>query len=99
MGMGRESDMPKEVGARLSVKWGYDVDVELSVSKRKWSKITRGHDVTIRGSGYYYEGDFFWDYWHFSGGLDGRLTVSYGSPKDVITVERASSARRERHSS
>jgi hypothetical protein len=57
-------------------------DAELSVSKRNWLKITRGHNVTIRGSGYYYEGDFRWDYWHFSGALDGKLTVSYGSPKN-----------------
>src|SRR3954469_19597664 len=51
-------------------------DAELSVSKRNWLKITRGHNVTIRGRGYYYEGDFLWDYWHFSGALDGKLTVS-----------------------
>lgn len=74
--------MPKGPAARLSVSWGYDVTVELVVSKRNWSKIMRGHDLTIRGSGYYYEGDFFWDFWDFAGGIDGELIVRYGSPKD-----------------
>jgi hypothetical protein len=38
--------------------------------------------MTIPGKGYYYEGDFFEDFWHFSGGIDGRLEVTYGSPDD-----------------
>jgi hypothetical protein len=67
---------------RLSVRWGYDVKVELLVSERNWSKVLKGESVTIRGGGYYYEGDFFWDYWDFSGGIDGDLQVRYGSPKD-----------------
>jgi hypothetical protein len=46
------------------------------------SKISKGKKVTIRGKGYYYEGEFFWDYWDFSGGIDGELEVRYGSPKD-----------------
>jgi hypothetical protein len=66
----------------LSVSWGYDVCVELRISKRNWSKISRGERVTIRGNGYYYEGEFFWDYWNFSGGIDGELRVTYASPKD-----------------
>lgn len=68
--------------ATLAVSWGYDVSVELVVSKENWSKILRGNQVRIRGRGYYYEGDFFWDYWNFRGGLDGELIVNYGSPKD-----------------
>ncbi len=43
--------------------------------------MARGDKVTIRGSDYYYEGEFFWDYWDFFGGLDGELIVRYGSPK------------------
>ena len=67
----------------LRASWCYDiVEVELSVSKRNWTKIVKGQEVTIRGKGYYYEGDYFWDYWDFSGGLDGELRVRYGSPKD-----------------
>jgi hypothetical protein len=45
-------------------------------------KISKGERVTIRGKGYYYEGEFFWDIWDFSGGIDGELRVRYGSPKD-----------------
>jgi hypothetical protein len=74
--------MPREPAVRLSVSWGYDVIVELRVSRRNWSKIAGGKPVTIRGNGYYYEGEFFRDYWDFSGGIDGELRVRYGSPKD-----------------
>jgi hypothetical protein len=74
---------PKDRGVRLLVRWGNgEVQVELLVSKRKWSKIIKGQDVTIRGKGYYYDPGFFWDYWDFSGGIDGTLIVRYGSPKD-----------------
>jgi hypothetical protein len=74
--------MPKESAVHLSVNWGYDVTVNLRVSRRNWSKISKGERVTIRGKGYYYEGEFFWDYWDFSGDIDGELRVRYGSPKD-----------------
>jgi len=74
--------VPRQSAVHLSVSWGYDVDVELRISKRNWAKIIRGEQVTIRGKGYHYEGEFFWDYWDFSGGIDGELRVRYGSPKD-----------------
>jgi hypothetical protein len=74
--------MPKESAVHLSVNWGYDVTVNLRVSRRNCSKVSKGERVTIRGKGYYYEGEFFWDYWDFSGGIDGDLEVRYGTPKD-----------------
>jgi hypothetical protein len=74
--------MPTEPISRFTVRWGYDVTVDLLVSKRNWLKIIRGDRLTIRGRGYYYEGDFFWDYWDFSGGIDGELIVRYGRAKD-----------------
>jgi hypothetical protein len=61
--------------AHLSASWGYDVKVDLQVSQRNWSKLSKGKKVTIRGKGYYYEAEFFWDYWDFLGGIDGRLEV------------------------
>ncbi len=73
--------MPSTTAAHLSCSWGYDVNVELFVSKRNWNKVIKGQAVTIRGRGYNYEGDFLWDYWDFSGGLDGELMVRYGSQK------------------
>jgi hypothetical protein len=74
--------MPSGAGVHLSVSWGDDtVTVDLSVSRRNWAKISRGESLTIRGKGYHYDGEFFWDYWDFSGGIDGRLEVRYGSPK------------------
>jgi hypothetical protein len=79
--MMRKRNMPRKPAAHLSVSWGYDVTVDLHVSQRNWSKITKGKKVTIRGKGYRYEGEFNWDYWHFEGGIDGGLTVTCGSPK------------------
>jgi hypothetical protein len=77
-----EKIMLRQSVPHLSVGWGYDVRVDLQLSQRNWSKISKGKKVTIRGKGYYYEGDFFWGYWDFSGGIDGELAVRYGSPKD-----------------
>jgi hypothetical protein len=74
--------MRKESAAHLTVSWGYDVTVELHVPKQGWSKIMKGEPVTIRGDDYYYEGEFFRDYWDFSGGIDGELRVRYGSSED-----------------
>lgn len=74
--------MPTKPAALFSVSWGCDVSVELAVTSRIWAKIVRGETMTIRGRGYRYEGDFFWDYWDFEGGLDGSLIVRYGSPRD-----------------
>jgi hypothetical protein len=87
--------MPREPAVRLSVSWGYDVIVELRVSRRNWSKIAGGKPVTIRGNGYYYEGEFFRDYWDFSGGLE-----NFGSDTDrrrTVTTEMATSAPYVRH--
>jgi hypothetical protein len=80
-GSGKKA-MPREPVAHLSVSWGYDERVDLQVWQRNWSKISKGRKVTIRGKAYYYEGEFFWDYWDFSGGIDRRLEVRYSSPKD-----------------
>jgi hypothetical protein len=73
--------MLRKPAAHLSVGWGYDVTVDLHVSQRTWSKITK-RQKGERGKGYRYEGEFYWDYWPFEGGIDGRLRVAYGSPKD-----------------
>ncbi|ESQ73722.1 hypothetical protein [Asticcacaulis sp. AC402] len=69
--------------ARFCVSWADgDVSVELHVAKLNYGRLQRGEKVSIRGKGYTYEGDFFWDYWNFEAGLQGELTVNYGSPKD-----------------
>jgi hypothetical protein len=68
----------KTLGATVSVRWGNDVGVSIRLTPKNWARIKAGKPLSIRGKGYYYEGEFFWDYWHFGGGLDGSLTVSYG---------------------
>jgi hypothetical protein len=77
---------------KFSVTWGNgDVCVELPVTQSQWEEIKRGADVTVRGKGYWYEGEWFQDTWYFSGGLDGELRVCYedgdgfvGSPRHAL---------------
>jgi hypothetical protein len=63
--------------AEIFVSWGYEGH-SIVLIPRNWLRVRRGHPLRIRGKGYGYEGEFFWDYWYFGGGLDGELTVSYG---------------------
>jgi hypothetical protein len=75
--------MAKTSFKQFRIWWGNgDVCVELPVTKSQWEKIGRGQNVTIRGKGYWYEGEWFEDIWHFSGGLDGELEVCYGQPSE-----------------
>ena len=65
----------KQVAATFVASWGNgkEVEVQLELTPRNWSKLLRGKGLSIRGKGYGYEGDFFWDYWQFLGGLDDPL--------------------------
>jgi hypothetical protein len=65
----------------ITVEWGYE-EHSLTLTPRKWARVKSGKALYIRGKGYHYEGEFFWDYWDFGGGLWGELTVSYGNHGD-----------------
>jgi len=43
------------------------------------ARTTTWYRTSCGLKGYYDGPEFFWDYWAFSGGLDGDLTVDYGS--------------------
>jgi len=73
--------MPDE-GAEITVEWGYELH-SIKLTPRDWSLVKSGKPLNIRGIGYHYEGEFFWDYWSFSGGLGGSLIVSYGDDGGV----------------
>jgi hypothetical protein len=68
--------MPKRYAATIHVEWGYDTHV-VRLTARNWAKVKNGHSLRIRSSGFSAEG-FQWEYWNFSGGLDGNLVVEYG---------------------
>lgn len=70
---------------RIAVEWG-DEEHSISLTPRNWARVKSGKELYIRGKGYMYEGEFFWDYWHFSGGLHGDLTVNYGNRGDYSAV-------------
>jgi len=58
-------------------------EVSTTVSARDWARIKRGEALSLRGQGSRAgdpmdesDDDMTWDYWQFSGGLDGRLVVT-----------------------
>jgi hypothetical protein len=65
------------LAATITVDWGYE-NHSITLTPRNWAAIKAGRPHSQRGKGYYYEGEFFWDYWRFAGGLDGELEVNYG---------------------
>jgi hypothetical protein len=67
----------KRAGATISVEWGYEQH-SITLTPRNWAKVKSGKELFIRGKGYRYEVEFFWDYWHFAGGMEGKLEVWYG---------------------
>jgi len=65
------------IAAEIIVEWGYELH-SITLIPRNWRKVKSGKPLSIRGKGYYYDGEFFWDYWTFSGGISGELIVTYG---------------------
>jgi hypothetical protein len=64
-------------GATVSVELGYELH-SITLAARNWARVKSGKPLRIRGKGFYFEGEFFWDYWSFAGGLEGELIVEYG---------------------
>jgi hypothetical protein len=62
----------KKIAATVSVEWGYEVH-SITVSPSDWDLIKAGKEICIDGKGYWYEGEFFSDYWHFGGGMTDRF--------------------------
>jgi hypothetical protein len=87
------SPMPNE-GAKITVEWGYELH-SIRLTPHNWRLVKSGKPLNIRGKGYRYDGEFFWDYWRFSGGLDGALTVAYGDGGGVGFVGKLSGAKIE----
>lgn len=77
--------------ATISVEWGCEMH-SITLTARNWTRIKAGKSLNIRGRGYGYEGQFFWDYWFFGGGLEGALTVTYGDEGGQGFSERLSDA-------
>jgi hypothetical protein len=84
-----------KIAAIVSVSWGYDIQVSIKLTPRNWAKVRSGTSLYIRGKGYHYEGEFFWDYWSFEGGLEGTLRVSYGHDGGVGFTGGLSAAKIE----
>lgn len=63
--------------ATITVEWGYESH-SITLAPHDWAAIKVGRPHSQRGEGYIYDGEFFWDYWRFLGGLDPELEVDYG---------------------
>ena len=61
----------------ITVEWG-DEAHSLTLTDEEWATIVAGALLVVDGSGYVYEGEDFQDEWHFAGGIDGDLDVTYG---------------------
>lgn len=81
-------------GVTISVTWGNELH-SVRLGARNWARVLSGNPVRIRGKGYRYEGDFFWDYWSFGGGFHGTLLVEYGADGGVGFDGRLSAANIE----
>jgi hypothetical protein len=68
-------------GAIVSIEWCNE-DHSITLTLRNWARVKSGKELYIRGNGYYYDADFFWDYWDFKGGLSCDLVVCYGNHGD-----------------
>jgi len=66
------------MSATITVEWGNESH-SITLTPRNWAKVRSGAPHRQRGKGYYCGPEFFWDYWEFSGGMDGDLTVDYGN--------------------
>lgn len=74
--------MSKASYKAFAATWGNgEVMVELAVSKDQWDRIARGDRVEFKGRGYWYDGDWFQDIWHFNC-PHGELIIRYGQPND-----------------
>ena len=63
--------------ATITVEWGYESH-SITLAPHDWAAIKVGRPHSQRGEGYMYDGEYFWDYWRFLGGLDPELEVDYG---------------------
>jgi hypothetical protein len=67
------------------------------LTPRNWTKVRSGKPLHIRGKGYHYEGEFFWDYWSFEGGRCDTLgadkfafavIIAVLAPADLTSVDK-----------
>jgi hypothetical protein len=83
-------------GTTVTVEYGHELH-SIRLTPRNWAKVKSGKPLRLRGKGYHYEGEFFWDYWTFAGGLDGELRVEYGKDGGTGFIGKLSDATIEEH--
>ncbi len=60
---------------RLTVNYGYDIH-SVEVHKSTWLQILVGGEVSVKGQGFFVEGEFSQDEWAFNGRGSGSLQVT-----------------------
>lgn len=71
-----KSRRDQDVGAEITVFWGGDPH-SIVLTPKNWRRVKSGKPLAIRGKGYRYDGEWFWDYWRFNGPTF-ELVVDYG---------------------
>ncbi len=67
----------KKKKIRLSVYWPDDWK-SIVITQKEYQSILNGKSFSTDGDGFRYEGERFYDFWHFTGGIDSDLIVTYG---------------------
>jgi hypothetical protein len=86
----------KQPAATITVEWGDD-NHSITLTPKNWATVKSGAPLSLSGKGYHYEGGFFWDYWHFAGGLEGDIEVGYGNDGGQGFVGTLEHAQIEEH--
>ena len=75
-----EKGSQDDIGATLSVWWDeLGDDVSITISPEDWNDIQSGEEVELNGNGCILDGRKILDKWHFSGGTDGFVDVTYSN--------------------
>jgi len=90
------ADTSRPTGATITVEWGYESH-SITLTARNWAAVKAGKPHRQRGKGYHCEGQFFWDYWSFEGGMSGALEVGYGTDGAEGFTGRLADARIQEH--
>lgn len=71
---------------KITVNYGYDIH-SVTVTQKVMDQIKRGEAVTVRGKGFYIEGDKERDDWSFNCTEPNSLAVQCENGHDIFTGE------------
>ena len=85
-----DSSKYKSGEVTITVDFGYDIH-SLTISHRTYMRILKGVSLTLKGQGFYCEGEREQDYWAFNETDPGSLWVYTEEGRDIINDELSAS--------